>query len=262
MTKSRTHARLLAFVSVAIFAGSASLALATDGIPASDGRIFACYNNTTGALRAISPMDRCLSHETAIDWNQSGPAGATGSQGPAGETGAQGPAGPTGATGPQGPAGPAGADGAPGAAGVSAGWVVRNQGQVRVVDSFADGFVQWTELARVVVPAGSYVLTANALFTNAENGGQQIVQCVVGSDDPRRLKNFVSPIGIAGVGANFEMTMIDDVVVGGAGGTVIFECHVFQNAGMQGHTSSAIYVNFGRMSALKVAELHSSGSSR
>jgi hypothetical protein len=134
MTRSQTHARLLAFVSVAIFAGSARFAMATDGIPAYDGRIFACYNDTTGALRAISPMAQCLSHETAIDWNQTGAAGATGPQGPAGEagpqgltgdagaqgvagpagpTGAQGPEGPTGATGAQGPAGPAGSGGAP-----------------------------------------------------------------------------------------------------------------------------------------------------
>lgn len=117
MAKSQKHARLFAFVSAAIFAGSATFALATDGIPASDGRIFACYNDTTGALRAISPMDRCLGHETAIDWNQTGPAGATGPQGPAGETGAQGPTGPTGATGPQGPAGPIGATGPQGPTG-------------------------------------------------------------------------------------------------------------------------------------------------
>ena len=123
MAKSHRHARLSAFVLTAVFAGSATLAFATDGIPASDGRIFGCYNNSTGTLRAISPMDRCLPHETAIDWNQTGPTGATGPQGPAGEIGAQGPTGatgaqgPTGATGAQGPAGPAGPTGATGPAG-------------------------------------------------------------------------------------------------------------------------------------------------
>jgi hypothetical protein len=248
MAKSQKHTRVLALLIAAIFASSATVAFATDGIPASDGRIFGCYNNSTGALRAISPMDRCLPHETAIDWSQAGPTGPTGPQGPAGETGASGPQ------------GPAGADGAPGL-GASA-WVVRNQGQVKVVEHFPDQAAQWTELARVAVPAGNYALTANALFTNAEHGAQQLVQCVVGRDDPSRLKNVVSPIGIAGVGANFEITMIDDMVVGGAGGFLVFQCHVFQNAGMQGHTSSAIYVNFGRMTVLKVGELHSSGSSR
>ena len=120
MAKSQKHARLSAVALAAIIAGSATLAFATDGIPASDGRIFGCYQNSTGALRAISPMDQCLPHETAIDWNQTGPAGEIGPQGPAGEagaTGATGPQGPSGESGIQGPPGPAGATGATGPTG-------------------------------------------------------------------------------------------------------------------------------------------------
>lgn len=125
MRKSRRHTRLFAFVLAALFAGGATFAGATDGIPAPDGRIFGCYNITTGALRVIVPMDRCLNHESQIDWNQTGPAGAAGPQGPAGEIGAQGPTGatgaqgPTGATGAQGPAGPAGPTGAAGPQGAT-----------------------------------------------------------------------------------------------------------------------------------------------
>jgi len=139
---------------------------------------------------------------------------------------------------------------------------VRNQGQVRVVDHFVDMPAQWTELARVTVPLGSYVLSANAVFSNAEVGGRQGLQCLLGPSEPYGLKNFVTPVGLPDQGAQFEITMIDDVVVGASGGAIVFQCHVFQNAGMQGHTSSAIYVNFSRMSVLRVGQLNSSGNSR
>jgi hypothetical protein len=66
--------------------------LVITGIPqVSDaGVIYACVDKRTGAMRMVSSATRCTSKETAVSWNQEGPAGPTGA---------------TGATGPQGPAG-------------------------------------------------------------------------------------------------------------------------------------------------------------
>lgn len=80
----------------ALGAGSA---IAVAAIPGEDGSIDGCYNRLTGALRVIdSSEEQCRSLETAIEWNQRGPAGPQGIPGPRGETGAQGPAGPAGSS--------------------------------------------------------------------------------------------------------------------------------------------------------------------
>ena len=73
--------------------------------------IHACVGKVTGNVRIVSASTRCLSVETAITWNTTGPAG------PAGPAGSPGAAGAPGATGPAGPAGPAGSPGAAGAPG-------------------------------------------------------------------------------------------------------------------------------------------------
>jgi hypothetical protein len=163
--------------------------MATDGIPASDGRIFGCYNNTTGALRAISPMDRCQNHETAIDWNQAGAAGPAGPQGPAGETGAQGPAGPegpAGATGAQGPAGPAGATGAQGPTGATGpagtSGLSNAYSVARVIGGYEELPVAMNSIAHLTLPAGKYVVFANAWFI-AGSSDRRVVRCVV-TDGP------------------------------------------------------------------------------
>jgi type VI protein secretion system component Hcp len=96
-----------------LLAGAVAYAM----IPGADGVIHGCYDNK-GSLRVIDPAsDGCKNNETAIRWNQQGPAGPMGLPGAAGPQGAggpQGPAGATGATGPAGAQGPAGATGAPG----------------------------------------------------------------------------------------------------------------------------------------------------
>lgn len=157
MAKAQKHARLFAFVSAAIFAGSATLAFATDGIPASDGRISGCYNDRTGALRVVSAMDQCLPNETAIDWNQTGPTGATGPQGPAGETGAQGPAGPIGAIGPAGPQGPGGTSE------VFAKYQEVGDARGPIAVPNAPGFV---DVAIIDLAPGNYVVSASLWFYN------------------------------------------------------------------------------------------------
>ncbi|HVX30190.1 MAG TPA: hypothetical protein VHA53_06890 [Nitrolancea sp.] len=75
-------------------------------------------NETIYGVNEDGPAN-CQRGDTAISWNQRGPAGETGVTGPSGETGAAGPVGPQGETGPSGPAGPAGATGTDGSVGPS-----------------------------------------------------------------------------------------------------------------------------------------------
>jgi collagen triple helix repeat protein len=97
---------------VAVAAGSSDQAV-----------IHACVHKSNGNVRVVNDAVACSSNETALNWNQDGPAGPQGSPGPqgsAGSAGAQGPAGPqgsAGSAGAQGPAGPAGPDGPAGPAG-------------------------------------------------------------------------------------------------------------------------------------------------
>src|SRR3954471_9220192 len=95
----------------AVAAGGSAAALAATG--GSSGDVYqGCLNHTLGALYNIkvnpaSPPS-CLSRDTLIKWNQSGPAGAAGAAGTAGAPGlpgAKGDAGPQGAKGEPGPKG-------------------------------------------------------------------------------------------------------------------------------------------------------------
>src|SRR3984957_18591883 len=70
--------------------------------------IYACVNNTTGAVQIVGSTTTCATGSHKIQWNQTGPAG------PAGPKGATGAIGPKGATGPAGPTGPQGPQGIPG----------------------------------------------------------------------------------------------------------------------------------------------------
>jgi hypothetical protein len=63
----------------------ASTGLAAAAIPDADGVIHACFNKRTGAVRIIdteAPVSAtCTSKETALSWNQTGPAGQPGPAG-------------------------------------------------------------------------------------------------------------------------------------------------------------------------------------
>src|ERR1700689_2186922 len=82
--------------------------------------IFACVNNTTGAVQIVGSTTTCATGSHKIQWNQAGPAGptgpkgATGATGPTGAKGAAGAIGPKGATGDAGPIGPKGVEGVAG----------------------------------------------------------------------------------------------------------------------------------------------------
>jgi type VI secretion system secreted protein Hcp len=76
----------------ALIAGGA---VALGAIPSSDGTINACYatgGTPTGALRIVDEGVQCGAGQTAISWNQQGPAGPPGDTGPAGsdDTGSSG----------------------------------------------------------------------------------------------------------------------------------------------------------------------------
>jgi hypothetical protein len=80
--------------SAALVVAIAALAISLGGvayatIPDSNGVIHGCYLNKIGTLRVIDTdtAQHCLSFETPIQWNQTGPTGA---QGPAGANGVSG----------------------------------------------------------------------------------------------------------------------------------------------------------------------------
>jgi hypothetical protein len=89
----------LAVAALVVAAGGIAVA----AIPDSSGVIHGCYGKGNGQLRVVESASGCKNGETAISWNQIGPAGPRGLPGP------RGPAGPRGSAGPQGPPGLGGA---------------------------------------------------------------------------------------------------------------------------------------------------------
>jgi Collagen triple helix repeat (20 copies) len=88
---------------------------ATTGVVDSNGVIHGCYTtaaiNGSHVLVVQDTTTQCPKGTTALNWNQTGPAGAqgaTGATGPAGLAGAKGDPGAPGATGPAGATGPPG----------------------------------------------------------------------------------------------------------------------------------------------------------
>jgi hypothetical protein len=74
--------------------GLAALVVAIGGaafaaIPDSSGVIHGCYGKSNGSLRVVGSASDCRNNETAIEWNQQGPPGATGPQGPPGPGGSR-----------------------------------------------------------------------------------------------------------------------------------------------------------------------------
>ena len=78
---------LVRAVCVAVVAalGGAGLAAATDalGFVGGDGTIQGCAKTRSGDLRLIEPGRSCGANETAVGWNQQGPAGEPGAPGTA-----------------------------------------------------------------------------------------------------------------------------------------------------------------------------------
>lgn len=115
-SRLRLAGTVLAAAVVASGAAAGWIGLAEASIPAANGKIYACFAKSTGALRAVNyPSKHCKRGEALLSWNRTGKRGAKGATGARGATGPQGPQGPQGpsgsagaqgAQGPQGPAGP------------------------------------------------------------------------------------------------------------------------------------------------------------
>ena len=171
MTKL-TRAGWLVLGSIALIAVAAGVAYAT--IP-SGGVISACYANRGGDLKLIDVDEggKCGKGWTQIDWNQQGPKGDRGEPGTPGERG------------PQGPTGPAGA--LPDASFASAmGTAKFNEQEV---------------LRRVVLPAGSYLITADFMALHDHPGLPVTVACKLVSSASGVGVGFEGVLG--GGGASF-----------------------------------------------------------
>jgi hypothetical protein len=120
--------RFVVFASAAVLL-SGAVAVADSTLQNQTTTYNGCVNNGSGILRVIQPGESCRSNETAISWNQTGPAGPAGSAGPAGQQGIQGEKGDTGPAGTVSLASLAGTactrvDGSAGVVGISVGGVL------------------------------------------------------------------------------------------------------------------------------------------
>jgi type VI secretion system secreted protein Hcp len=88
LTFSRRALRI-ALPTVAALGAGAAVGVAA--IPSADGTIHSCVTTSNGAIRIIdaeaTPAQTCTGTETALNWNQQGPAGPTGPPGPEGDPG-------------------------------------------------------------------------------------------------------------------------------------------------------------------------------
>jgi hypothetical protein len=114
------RATRVALVSVALFAGAAGVAYATQTLTqttTSSTQIVACQLKALGTIRIVTDATACSKYETVISWNVQGAKGDAGPQGLQGAPGLAGASGKDGANGTSGADGKNGADGAAGPAG-------------------------------------------------------------------------------------------------------------------------------------------------
>jgi hypothetical protein len=129
--------------------------IAYASIPGSDGVFYGCYKKSGGSLRVIDrSVTNCSKDETLISWNQTGPEGPQGPVGPQGPQGEPGPAGPQGIEGPAGPAGPQGPSGI-----TSATFAFLTVSSAGITDTM-------TQVLSKPLPAGNWVVIANAGISN------------------------------------------------------------------------------------------------
>jgi hypothetical protein len=93
------HAIACALALAAVGAvGGTAWAVESASADSGDTTIHACVSHVTGSVRVLDAGASCRHDETALSWNQTGPAGPQGPEGPAGPTGPAGPSGPAGPT--------------------------------------------------------------------------------------------------------------------------------------------------------------------
>lgn len=104
-----TPAFAVAMLALFVALGGTGYAITSGGIPDSHGVFHACVNRTTGAVRLVDNASACQKPrgkgkhhhpgELAVQWSQTGPAGANGRNGTAGTNGTPGMNGTPGANG-------------------------------------------------------------------------------------------------------------------------------------------------------------------
>ena len=188
---------------VATAAGAVYGASEIAGIPDADGVFHACVNNSSGAVHLVGADQSCSENSSSVSWNETGPEGpqgppgAQGERGPQGEQGAQGeqgiqgpegPAGPQGERGPQGEPGTQGEQGPQGPPGAQGERGEPGTGTAHLMDeSFPSVFLVPDEggpIARINLPAGTFVLFANAGFDN-RGTAEALVECRISGPGAR-----------------------------------------------------------------------------
>ena len=253
MVEGGSSMRSLAAVGIAALAAGGLLGAALvapaiaardDAEPRAASRIFSCVTVSTGEMRIVNADDTCTTGEERLVWNQRGIRGPRGKQGvpgrigPPGPAGRIGPPGPQGAPGPQGPPGIPGDVGNPGPEGPQ-GPIGPSDGYSVALsdDTFSDSPVV---LARLTLPAGTYLVDAAAYLSLDVSGGPfDTVSC--GINGPGSTYATVSAFGQVTFPLATSLEILEPE------GEVTVEC-------VKGQSGSAQAT--GTLNAVKVGTLH------
>ena len=245
ISRRPSPAMAVACVALVVALGGAAEA----AIPDSSGAIHGCYVTNTGQLSVIdSSNSSCGAGQTALDWSQRGPTGASG---PAGATGATG----TGATGPKGPGGPRGAAGAKGAAG--------QRGAIGPSDAFSTGETPARGVGttaklvqRLALPAGEYVVSAQVnvaspliSISRPKRPIYQSFTCSLTTPGAAQAFGRAQASVVAGIGEGRATLPLQGIVELPARATVQLDCADSQK-------SPGNYTSSAAIDAIRVAALH------
>ena len=239
---------------LALVAGTTTAYAAIAG-PVNNGVINGCYTTkASSGSHALVLQDvgtACPSGDTAIKWNQKGPAGPQGPTGPAGPPGPQGPQGATGPQGPPGPQGPQGPKGDPGPPGISQAYTyLRIPSSPLEIPPAGAGAQSMGSLS---LPAGFYLAEATLTVSNTAN--------FFGQDNHRFITCQLTPapessyLRIDGADTDSpSATLSINVALGlGQATTASLDCRALDG----GSDQSWVYVDSVRINALAVDNLQS-----
>lgn len=206
-------------------------------------RVFSCVTASTGELRIVAADDTCATGEQRLVWNQRGVPGPRGRQGEQGPQGAQGAQGVPGAQGAQGVPGATGPQGLPGEVGNPG--PRGRRGPIGPSDGFSVDLSDDTvgeapvTLARLVVPAGTYLVDASVYVTLEATAGMfDTVAC--GIEGPGSRELAVPQFGTMGYPIATSVEVIEPE------GEIVLQCAKGQ---------AGVVRASGSMSAVKVGAL-------
>jgi Collagen triple helix repeat (20 copies) len=174
---------------------------------------YACITNTTGAIRIVGVSTVCKTTEHKVQWNQTGPKGATGAQGPKGATGATGP---QGATGPKGATGPTGATGPQGPPGFASGSFELLEADL--FPTLVSSPVVYLISNEAETSAWYFVSASVMLYVDASDGGAFCYDSLHSTGTP-------SQYGGSSVPGGYQQVSITDAVFLNAGDYVQVSCY-------------------------------------